>query len=513
MSTLSRRDFLKMSGLTAAFIALAACKPTAAQTLIGTMPIINPSPSPLPSLLSAAPSTTAAPLTTITNDAELPLLLQRITFGLQTDELSHAAQLGFDQTIDEQLDFARINDADIEPHLSSLSTLSMAPSDLLTVTPKYKPISELTQAALARAVYSKRQLYELMVDFWTNHFNIYAGKGNDVYLKPLDDQAVIRKYALGNFSDLLSASAHSPAMLVYLDNDVSTKNQPNENYARELMELHTLSVDGGYTQQDVADVARALTGWSTGGFGKNFGKFIFNSANHDNAPKTILGVTFPAGQGIQDGEKVIDILAHHPSTARFISTKLARRFVADDPPAGLIDQAASTFTQSGGDIASVMRVILHSAEFRASLGQKIKRPFEWIVSALRSVNANIHPENPLISALGLLGQPLYRWPAPDGFPDTAAAWTSTTGLLNRWNLSLAIAFNTLSDSHVDFAGMASSQSTPEATVDLLSRQILGLPLPVAAAQVVTDYYRSASVQAGLPGVAALLLASPFFQYR
>jgi uncharacterized protein (DUF1800 family) len=513
MSTISRRDFLKMSGLTAAFIALAACKPTSAQTLIGNIPILNPSPSPSPALSLSSPSATAAPQATLSNELNLALLLQRITFGLRPDELSHAAQLGFDQAIEEQLDYVHLADPDIEPRLSTLSTLFLGPSDLLTVTPKYKPISELTQAALLRAVYSKRQLYELMVDFWTNHFNIYAGKAADVYLKPQDDQTVIRKYALGNFFDLLSASAHSPAMLVYLDNDVSTKNQPNENYARELMELHTLSVNGGYTQSDVAEVARALTGWSTAGNGKNFGKFIFQQGAHDNAQKTILGVTFPAGQGIQDGEKVIDLLAHHPSTAQFISTKLARRFVADNPPVGLVDQAAKTFTQTGGDITSVMRVILHSPEFRASFGQKIKRPFEWIVSALRSVNANTHPDNPLISALNLLGQPLYRWPAPDGFPDTAASWTTTTGLLNRWNLSLAIAFNTLSDSQVDLAGLVPSQTSPEATVDLLSHQILGQPLPAVAAQVVADYYRSASVQTGLPGAVALLLASPFFQYR
>jgi uncharacterized protein (DUF1800 family) len=509
MPNLSRRKFLKLGGLSAAFLALTACKPDLA--------VQHPTLAPTPTVSFPTATGTIPPMATpqinVKDEAAIAMLLQRITFGARPQEISYALQLGYDQTIDEQINYQSISDPDIDSRLTGLSTLSMSPSDLLNVSPKTKPVTELTQAALLRAIYSKRQLYELMVDFWSNHFNIFAGKSTDAYLKPQDDQAVIRKYALGNFFDLLSASAHSPAMLVYLDNAVSTKNQPNENYARELLELHTLGVDGGYTQQDVSEVARALTGWGTGGQGKNFGKFVYTATNHDDGLKTILGSNFLSGQGIADGEKVIDLLAHHPQTAKFIATKLVRRFVADEPPQDLVNRAAAAFTQSKGEISQVMSVILRSVELRSSFGQKLKRPFEWLVSAMRAVDANAKPDTTTIAALGLLGQPPFHWVTPDGFPDKASAWTSTTGLLNRWNLSLAIAFNTLTDCQVNVAGLVSAQASPEAIIDQLSRRILGQPLAPDAAQVVTGYYKSANALAAAPGVVALLLASPFFQYR
>ncbi len=514
MSSISRREFLKISGLTAAMVALSACKPRLLSPLpdspTPTYPVLSVPLTPVPTL---SPTMSAQANGISAKESEIALLLRRITFGLRPEEYDHAVQLGFDQCIDEQLDYLKITDSDLDHRLSGLSTLSMAPAEMVNLTQKSQPGLELTQAALLRAVYSKRQLFELIVDFWTNHFNIFIGKNTDAYLKPIDDREVIRKYALGNFHNLLSASAHSPAMLVYLDNDVSTKNQPNENYARELMELHTLAVDGGYTQQDVHEVARALTGWTSGGRGKNFGSFFFNPTNHDTTQKVILAITFPAGMGIEDGEKVIDLLAHHPSTAHFIATKLVRRFVADQPPAALVDRAAGSFTQSGGDISKVLATILHSIEFKASLGQKLKRPFEWVVSALRALNVNTQMDRQTLGIMNLLGQPLFRWPSPDGFPDNAADWTTTTGLLGRWNFALALAFNTLKDSPVDLPGLLGTTGDPQAWIAALTQRILGGPVSSQAADILIGFVRNADTRIALPGVAALLLSSPFFQYR
>ena len=216
--------------------------------------------------------------------------------------------------------------------------------------------NELRQATLMRQLYSKRQLYEIMVEFWSDHFNIFIEKGNGFYLKTVDDREVIRKHALGSFRDLVWASAHSPAMMIYLDNQANEKSHPNENYARELMELHTLGVDGGYTQKDVMELARCLTGWNVK---EHFwlGDFVFKEDLHDTGEKNVLGLSIQPS-GIKEAEQVIEMLVTHPSTAKFISTKLARRFIADDPPQELIEKAAQTFLDTKGDIKSVLRVIL-----------------------------------------------------------------------------------------------------------------------------------------------------------
>jgi uncharacterized protein (DUF1800 family) len=397
--------------------------------------------------------------------------------------------------------------------LAQFGTLNLSPADLAAVTPLNKPALELSQAAVLRAAYSRRQLNELMVDFWSNHFNIYLGKDTDRFLKTVDDREVIRPNALGIFHDLLSASMHSPAMLIYLDNAHSTRDLPNENYAREIMELHTLSVNGGYSQSDVTEVGRALTGWTVQGLkGAQPGDFIFAPRIHDDGEKHILSQVLPAGHGIQDGEMVADILANHPATANFISTKLVRRFVSDDPPPALVARAAAAFTASHGDIAVVMAAILHSDEFRSNFGQKFKRPLEFVVSAIRSTNARLTPGPQTINLLARLGQPLFRWESPNGFPDSAGAWASTSGMLNRWNFGLALAFNTLKEAPVALATLA-QPGDPSSMVDALSGALIGEPVPDQAKTILVNIAASTTPEQAIPALTALLIGSPFFQYR
>ena len=302
--------------------------------------------------------------------------------------------------------------------------------------------------------------------------------------------------------------------MVYLDNAQSNQEHPNENYARELLELHTLGVDSGYTHQDIEEVARALTGWSVTNFRDDTpGYFRYRQRLHDDDEKTILGQTFPAGQGIEDGEQLLELLAEHPSTAQFISTKLVRRFVSDDPPASLVTKATQTFISSAGNIQEVMSTILHSEEFRASLGTKLKRPFEYTVSVLRTTEAQASVERSLGQFLTQMGQPLFHWEPPDGFPDYAEAWSTTSGMLARWNYALAIAFNATRDTELNWDDLTNGASTTTDVIDALSNRLLGAPLNADAHQVVLDFAAQFPDEFTIAGIGALLLASPSFQYR
>lgn len=311
--------------------------------------------------------------------------------------------------------------------------------------PEDAVLRQLQQASILRAVYSPNQLRERMVDFWTNHFNIYGRKGWSAYRKAEDERKVIRDNALGSFPTMLRASAKSPAMLAYLDNQYNTASAPNENYARELMELHALGVDGGYTQRDVEEVARCLTGWTIerrfmSGFRPDqgivpFGKLRFRADFHDDGPKTVLGKRIPAGGGAADLDQVLDILIAHPSCARFITTKLCRYLLGADG-AAVQPLAEKAFTSSNGDIKETIRIITSSPELLG--GQPIvKRPFDFVVSALRGFAFDTDGGNGIQSHLEKMGQPLYQWPMPDGYPDQSAAWTGS--LLARWNFALALA--------------------------------------------------------------------------
>ncbi len=315
-------------------------------------------------------------------------------------------------------------------------------------------VVELQQAKLLRAVYSKRQLQEQMVDFWMNHFNVHMGKGMGRWLVTSYERDAIRPRALGKFRDLVLATARHPAMLFYLDNFQSSapnsgggrernrRRGLNENYARELMELHTLGVDGGYTQKDVVEVARCFTGWT---FRPRRGaEYLFHSRMHDRGEKRVLGVKIRGG-GEREGIQVIDLLVNHPSTARFIATKLVRRFVADEPPEALVQRTAATFRRSGGDIRQTLRTIFRSREFLSAEAYraKVKKPVELVASALRASGAEVGFSPPLLQAVARMGEPLYLCEPPTGYPDVAQAWVNTGLMLNRVNFATALAANRL----------------------------------------------------------------------
>lgn len=333
-------------------------------------------------------------------------------------------------------------------------------------------LGDVQSSKLARAVVSDRQLQEVMTDFWENHFTVFAGKGLVRVFIPTYDRDVIRPLALGKFRDLLGAVAKSPAMLFYLDQWESAADSMhptlaslrqvkpgavppprapvarppqartrglNENYARELLELHTLGVDGGYTQTDVIEVARALTGWTMNP--RRDAQFTFRPEIHDAGQKVVLGHVLAAGRGQEDGEDVLDIVARDPHTAHFIARKLAIRFVSDDPPAALVDRAADTFRRTGGDIREVVRTIVTSSEFfsRPAYRVKVKSPFELVASALRAVGAQADTSLRSVQSVAFLGEPVFGHMAPNGWPETGAEWMNSGAILNRINFGLGLA--------------------------------------------------------------------------
>jgi len=399
-------------------------------------------------------------------------------------------------------------------------------------TPQQVLPYDLNEAKLYRAIYSNRQLEEQMADFWFNHFNVYMDKGADRILTSSYERDAIRPHVFGKFRDLLEATAESPAMLFYLDNWQSVSPDRaqdarrfakqfakqkgkqarglNENYARELMELHTLGVEGGYTQQDIIEVARCFTGWTIDQPNRG-GEFIYNDRVHDKGEKTVLGVKIAAGGGRDDAEKVLDILARHPSTARFISTKLAQKFVADDPPPALIERMAKTFHDTDGDIRAVLSAMLDSKEFfsEGAFRAKVKTPLELVVSAARAIDAQVDYAIPLALQIAELGQPLYRKVEPTGYSSANSEWVNSAALLARMNFALALADNRLPGSKVDTAGFAGNTSA-------IARQLLFQePSPQTLAsiekalsqQVMTQKERTPALEAGL------VLGSPDFQRR
>ena len=334
---------------------------------------------------------------------------------------------------------------------------------LLQGGPQQVVNSDLAEGKLFRAVYSNRQLEEVLTDFWYNHFNVFLDKGADRYMVTTYERDVIRPHVFGNFKDLLLATAQSPAMLFYLDNSQSvapgTDRKPNgkkpsrglnENYGRELMELHTLGVDGGYTQQDVTEVARCFTGWTIKEL-RGGGVFQFNERVHDQGEKTVLGVKIPANGGINDGLKVIDILVHHPATAQFVSKSLVIRFVSDNPPASLINRMAATLTRTEGDLRATMKTMFDSPEFYApaSYQTKIKSPFEMMASALRLTGAEVDYGFNLIQQLNTLGEPLYRKVEPTGYSNKGSDWLNSASLLARMNFAVALSSNKVPGTKVE----------------------------------------------------------------
>jgi len=388
--------------------------------------------------------------------------------------------------------------------------------------PQQLVTTELMENKLFRALYSQRQLEEVLVDFWLNHFNVYTGKGAVRMLLTSYERDAIRPYVLGNFRDMLLATAKHPAMLFYLDNWQSQAppengapgpgrggfRRPglNENYGRELMELHTLGVDGGYTQADVINVARCFTGWTIQEPNR-IGEFQFNQTMHDQKEKVVLGHAIPAGGGENDGLMVIDILAKHPSTARFIARKLAQRFVADDPPKALVDRMAETFRKTDGDLREVMETMLRSREFlsEGAYRAKLKSPLELVVSSLRALNADVTDSTALAQRIAELGQPLYGKLEPTGYPNTGETWASSVGLLGRMNFATALTGGQISGVKVDTGALADGR--PGSTAEKL--KAVGFSTETMA----TIEKGSGGTAPAPQALAALLIASPDFQRR
>ena len=404
---------------------------------------------------------------------------------------------------------------------------SSAPPELrrkiqLLTNPMQTVNRDLTEGKLLRAVYSNRQLEEVLTDFWYNHFNVYIDKGADRNLVTAYERDVIRPHVLGKFKDMLLATAQSPAMLFYLDNWQSAgpdaranPNQKrrqglNENYGRELMELHTLGVDGGYTQQDVTEVARCFTGWTLKQ-PQSGGDFQFNPRTHDLGEKHVLGVTIPAGGGMNDGLKVLDILAHHPSTGRFIAKSLAIRFVSDDPPESLTAKMATTFTNTDGDLREVMRTMLAAPEFWApeAFRSKVKSPLEMVVSAVRAVNGDMETATALAALMTQLGEPLYRKQEPTGYSNRGGDWMNSASLLARMNFANSLAQAKIPGIRVDAARFSGDARQIERSLLLTDPS----PDSIAAIQAGLDENKEITADRIGSAVAGLTLGSPDFQRR
>ena len=401
--------------------------------------------------------------------------------------------------------------------------------------PQQVVAQDLVDAKLYRAIYSNRQLQEVLTDFWYNHFNVFLDKGADRYMVTAYERDAIRPHVLGKFQDLLLATAKSPAMLFYLDNWQSAapgaapigrgkqkkhSRGLNENYGRELLELHTLGVDGGYSQHDVTEVARCFTGWTIKDPQRG-GAFEFDEKMHDKGEKTVLGVKIPAGGAMDDGLKVLDIVAHHPATARFISKKLAMRFVADNPPESLIGKMAKTFADTDGDVREVMQTMLKSPEFwsQGAYRAKIKSPLEMVASAVRALDANVDYAFGLAQQIAQLGQPLYRKPEPTGYSNAGQEWVNSAGLLARMNFALALAGNKIQGVKVDLARFGDTRFGGAKDAIHLATELLQTSLS-REAHAAIEQGIATQKQGNGPGngpqptlVAGLTLGSPDFQRR
>ena len=544
------------------------------------------------------------------DDGAVAHVLNRVAFGPTARETARLRELGLARYLDEQLRPDTMADAALTARLAGLDTLRLSSRDisercytpllemrrtlvrtraetpsmregsppdmadpaaepraglLANLTPEQRQhvqaarqqsqrvMQELASQKLLRAVYSERQLQEVLVDFWFNHFNVFAGKGPVRSYLTEYERVAIRPHVLGSFRDLLGAVAHSPAMLFYLDNwqssdpDMAVRSEQarrrpdarpaagrarngrganlsdaerarlveqvqqrmprglNENYARELLELHTLGVDAGYTQQDIVEVARAFTGWTIRG-PRQGGGFWFDDRRHVRGAKRVLGTTIDRG-GEHDGEAVLDLLAAHPATARFIATKLARRFVADEPPAALVARAADTFRRTRGDLREVTRVIVGSPELLAAEARraKVKTPFEFVASALRATMADVSDATTVLARLKELGMPLYFAQPPTGYADRAGAWVNTGALLGRMNFAVALVDDRVPGVRVDVAAMAGAGGSDDIRAHLLD---------VVLAGEASDATRRTLERSMEPRqLAALVLGSPEFQRR
>ena len=387
----------------------------------------------------APPDLRSAPEARTTRQAEHAL--NRLAFGARPGDVERVLRIGVDRWIEQQLHPERIADRTFatipDPKLPQRRGGDKEEKRALRREAR-KSIASLSAQRILRAAESERQLNEVMVDFWMNHFNVFAAKGLDLFLIAGYERDAIRPRVWGRFEDLLMATAKSPAMLWYLDNARSRRGAINENYAREIMELHTLGVDGGYTQKDVTELARVFTGWSL----DRQGAFTFRRFLHDDGTKTVLGQTLRGG-GMEEGERMIRFLARQPATARHIATKLCQRLVADTPPPALVDRVAKRFLATNGDLRETVKAVIDSPEFwdASHYRAKVKSPFEYAISAVRAAGATVDDPLPLARELQKMGEPLYGAQPPTGYSDKAAVWVNSGAMLNRMNFAVALASN------------------------------------------------------------------------
>ncbi|HEY4337493.1 MAG TPA: DUF1800 domain-containing protein [Puia sp.] len=463
-------------------------------------------------------------------------LISRFTYGAKPGEVDAVVRMGLENWFAKQLEGALADDS-LEKRLSRYDALELSNEDVTNTYPRngqvlrmaiqdgvinkdsvkvdrkeYREVLQnyMQQKGLKqeqdlfrqffcqkvlRAAYSENQLREVMTDFWFNHFNVSLTKNDCSGFIPAYERDVIRPNSLGRFNELLLKTAKSPAMLYYLDNFLSSGPPKglNENYAREVMELHTLGVDGGYSQQDVTEAARVLTGWGVypmGQFAKSGGAvrltkftddqiasrgfvhegdFFFNANRHDKGEKVVLGHVFPAGGGYEEGVTLLNLLAHQAVTARFVCQKIAVRFVSDDPPAPLVDKMAKTFLDRNGDIRQVLLTMVQAPEFwgPAALREKTKSPFELAIGAVRGLNGEIQQPLPLFNWVTRMGEKKYYYQAPTGFPDRGNYWINTGSLLNRMNFGLALAAGRVPGIQVDLLALNGGHE-PESAVAALA---------------------------------------------
>ncbi|HTU34146.1 MAG TPA: DUF1800 domain-containing protein [Candidatus Acidoferrum sp.] len=557
------------------------------------------------------------PITQLTEDQAILHALNRLAYGPRPGDVNRIKQMGLEKWIDRQLDPSSIDDSAFEKRLEQYSTLGMSSQQLLDDFPppaqaakqeglnkdEYKQqmqrkrqqsvaemlptgnnnfdranvqlarlvgpnriIAELAMAKMDRAVYSDRQLEAVMEDFWFNHFNVYANKGADKWLLTSYVRDTIRPHTMGTFSDLLLATAKSPAMLFYLDNWLSAdpaaikqaqeqrairqqryymrfgmmpppygmqgaNGRPkqddrglNENYGREVMELHTVGVDAGYTQQDVIDMAEIMTGWTIRAPRKD-ADFFFNERIHAEQKEVVLGRTFH-NDGIKEGEKALEMLASDPHTAHHISLELAEYFVADDPPPALVDRMANEWLSSDGNIRAVLRTMIYSPEFwsKDAYRAKVKTPFELVASTARALNADVEVSLPLVQWVGRMGEPLFQCQPPTGYSDKSGMWVNSGALLNRLNFALAFGTDHLAGAEVNLEGIfgPSAGSDPNAALSQALNVFLDGEVAPATEKVLEGRLTDPLLQARLDDpvkhvneglVAGLVLGAPEFQRR
>ncbi|HHL32612.1 MAG TPA: DUF1800 domain-containing protein [Oceanospirillales bacterium] len=474
------------------------------------------------------------------------LFLNRSSFGIRPSDFQRIKSIGIENYLEQQLDYESIDNSALDEILDLVFPLvNLSLFELIAYIEEGQLIGEdrsadaavqLISATMMRQMYSKHQLFEVMVEFWSNHFNIDISKGLDLILKVHEDKNIIRPHAIGNFREILHADSKSSTMMFYLDNHTNTKFGPNENYARELMELHTLGVDGGFSENDVKEVARCFTGWSIGD--ANSDLFTFYPENHDDGIKNVLGHVIDNDSGIADGEQVVDILADSSVTAGFIAKKMIRRFCSDNPDIQLLRSVAKTYLSTDGDMKAMLRNIFHSRQFLSSVDAKFKRPIEFVSSLFRSVDSEsgqtslaqrFAPLSIVINEYEASGQIPFFWSPPTGYPDVAAYWTNVSAILRRINLSTGVALGDLDFTegeeqglysefiNYDYSLLMADANTAEEIISVIENSILYRDMTQADRDLLIDFLLQEGAaqipEQRIRAVIGMVLSSTYFQLR